>query len=231
MLVDFSQKKLWLLYLVNTQKQQKLPRFRVKTFRLCTEIQKSPSAIGDHRKPNTNILRTAFTLAFYYFIFQMQMKPRIREHAIMTNYFDFQLGFALAFREREASEDVSRLGLRRLRVFCSCWVTLCLRKPFPHPYIQRTCFWATKVIVEEQCHRLCCGAVRWQYLLDTGRKTFPTTVPSQGSQLRFWSRFYQLVPPMDIYGYIYIAPDESSYSAWQSRVFFTYVDHRRHLIT
>ncbi|XP_064916416.1 uncharacterized protein LOC110364253 isoform X2 [Columba livia] len=26
----------------------------------------------------------------------------------------------LLFREREASEDVSRLGLRRLRVFCSC---------------------------------------------------------------------------------------------------------------
>lgn len=51
----------------------------------------------DHHRRNMQIPRTAFPLAFYYFLFQMQMKPRTREHAIMTNSFYLQLEFCFDF--------------------------------------------------------------------------------------------------------------------------------------
>lgn len=166
----------------NTQKQKRLPRFRVTTFRLLTEGQESFYSIEDHHRPNIQIPRTVFLLAFYYCLFQMQMKSRTRDHAIMQSFAWFSGRKKSQKRFPELRSRVVGLSW----VFCSCRVTSCLRKPSPCPDIQRTFDRATKAAVKEQSGRPDCDTGRWQGLLDVGRKAFPTAALTRGPQLRFY---------------------------------------------
>lgn len=84
-----------------SETKKKLSRFRVTAFRLFTEVQQSFYSIEEHHRPNIQILRTTFSLVFYYYLFQTQTKSRTREHAVM-------LSFALAFWKKEVPEEVSR---------------------------------------------------------------------------------------------------------------------------